>query len=165
MSNSQDCLKSIPGCLTGTKHQTSSGPKSSSASPDYFSILEEQTAHQLEMTASMGPKTAVLITGTGLGTGDPQLGNMLMKSFLYSLTQMEESVRCIMFVNSGVFLATEGSDVLPHLITLEERGTEIISSSTCLEYYRLNDRLRIGTTANMFTITEKLMDSLRVITL
>jgi ATP-dependent protease HslVU (ClpYQ) ATPase subunit len=78
---------------------------------------------------------------------------------------LEEVVRCILFINSGVFLVTEGSDILPHLRVLQERGVEIIISSACLEHYQLTDKIQIGSMANMFTITEKLMDSLRVITL
>jgi hypothetical protein len=54
---------------------------------------------------------------------------------------------------------------LPHLRVLQERGVEIIISSACLEHYQLTDKIQIGSMANMFTITEKLMDSLRVITL
>lgn len=167
MSDSQNYSKSIPGLpiLLDSGEQQSSGQEGRLANPDYFSILKEQTAHQMEITASLAPHTAVLITSTGIGQGDHQLGHILMKGFLYSLSQLEEIVRYILFVNSGVFLATEGSDVLPHLHVLEERGVQIISSSTCLEYYHLSDKLCIGTTANMFTITEKLMNSLRVITL
>jgi hypothetical protein len=117
------------------------------------------------MTHSMGLKTVVLITSTGIGQGDQQLASTLMSQFFHNLTRMEEMVKCILFVNSGVLLVTEGSDVLPHLHVLQERGTEIISSITCLEHYRLTDKIRMGSTANLFTITEKLMDSLRVITL
>lgn len=168
MSGSRDYSETTAGRLPVPaemgKHQ-SSRQEGSLASPGYFSILEEQTAHQMELAASLGPNTAVLITGTGIGQGDHQLGITLMKSFFYSLSRLEDTVRYILFINSGVFLAAEGSDVLPYLHILEERGAEIISSSTCLKHYQLSDRLRIGTTANMFTITEKLMDSLRVITL
>lgn len=166
MSKSNERPISIP-----CQHQTSSvehasgGQEAGAVGSGYFSILEEQAAHQLEMTHSMGPKTVLLITGTGIGQGDQQLASMLMSQFFFNLTRLEDMVQCILFVNSGVFLVTEGSDVLPHLHVLQERGTEIISSITCLEHYRLTDKMQIGSTANLFTITEKLMDSLRVITL
>jgi len=168
MSASRDYSKPIPSrrsILLASEKRQSSGPEGSLVNPDYFSMLEEQTAHQMEITASLAPQTAILITGTGIGQGDHQLGITLMKGFFYSLSQLEEVVRYILFINSGVFLAAEGSDILPYLYIMEERGAEIISSSTCLEHYQLREKLRIGTTANMFTITEKLMNSLRVITL
>jgi selenium metabolism protein YedF len=170
MSNPHSNEKLIPDShqcptgLTGSEGKAR-GPESGSVGCDYFSILEEQATRQLEMAASMGPKTAVLITSTGIGQGDHQLGSMLMNQFFFSLTRLEEAVRCILFINSGVFLVIEGSDILPHLHMLQERGTEIVSSIACLEHYRLADKIQIGSTANMFTITEKLMDSLRVITL
>jgi len=165
-SNYNERPMPVPG-----QHQTSAvqhasgGQEAGALGTGYFSILEEQAAHQLEMTHSMGLKTVVLITSTGIGQGDQQLASTLMSQFFHNLTRMEEMVRCILFVNSGVLLVTEGSDVLPHLHVLQERGTEIISSITCLEHYRLTDKIRMGSTANLFTITEKLMDSLRVITL
>jgi hypothetical protein len=149
----------------GSVEHESRGQEAGAVGSGYFSILEEQATHQLEITHSMGPKTVLLITGTGIGQGDQQLASMLMSQFFYNLTRLEEMVRCILFVNSGVFLVTEGSGVLPHLDVLQERGTEIISSITCLEHYRLTDKMQIGVTANLFTITEKLMDGLRVITL
>jgi len=160
--------KPIPGempVLLAKEKRQGSGTEGSLADPHYFSILEEHTAHQMEVTASLAPHTAILITSTGIGQGDPQLGITLMKSFIYSLSRLEEAVKYILLVNGGVFLATEGSEVLPYLHILEERGAEIISSSTCLEHYRVKEKLCIGTTANMFTICEKLMSCLRVITL
>lgn len=170
MNNPQRNEKLIPDSyqcqpdLTGSAEKAGK-PESSSVGCDYFSILEEQAARQLEIDASMGPKTAVLITSTGIGQGEQQLGSMLMNQFFFSLTRLEEVVRYIIFINSGVFLVTEGSDILPHLHMLQERGVEIVSSIACLEHYRLTGKMQIGSTANMFTITEKLMDSLRVITL
>ncbi|HQA50416.1 MAG: sulfurtransferase-like selenium metabolism protein YedF [Syntrophomonadaceae bacterium] len=170
MSNPHSNEKSIPDLHRYPLEQIGSAEKrarvpESSVGPDYFSILEEQATRQLEMTASIGAKTAVLITNTGIGQGEHQLGSMLMNQFFFSLTRLEEVVRCILFINSGVFLVTEGSDILPHLRVLQERGVEIIISSACLEHYQLTDKIQIGSMANMFTITEKLMDSLRVITL
>lgn len=162
-----DCKENQPSSLMNQANEcVKSGRESKPSGDDYLiSILDEQAAQQLEMTRSVGPKTVILVGGPGIGEGDSQLGSILMNHFFYSLTRLEETVRCVIFVNSGVFLTTEGSNILNYLNFLQDRGVEIISSSTCLEQYHLTDRLKIGTTANMFTITEKLMDSLRVITL
>ena len=78
---------------------------------------------------------AVLITSNVLGKGDDTLGNILMKSFMYTLTQMEGAFRTIIFMNSGVLLTTEGSEVLEYIRALEDRQIEVLSCGTCLDYY------------------------------
>jgi hypothetical protein len=77
--------------------------------------------------------------------------------------QLEGLLKTVVFINSGVFLATEGSDVLPYLQHMQESGVEIISSHTCLSYYQLLGKLRVGTMSNMFTITEKIAEAKRLI--
>lgn len=128
-------------------------------------ILEEQTAHHLEMTKSLGSKAVILVGSPGIGQGDHDLGSRLMSSFFFSLTRLEVLPRSIIFVNSGVFLTTQGSDVLAYLTTLQDRGVGIISCITCLDHYGLREKLSVGRSANMFTITEELMDCRRVISL
>jgi intracellular sulfur oxidation DsrE/DsrF family protein len=54
-----------------------------------------------------------------------------------------------MFWNSGVKLACEGSWALVHLRKLEEQGVEILACSTCLEYFDLTDKLKVGQPTNM----------------
>lgn len=128
-------------------------------------ILEEQTAHHLEMTKSMGSKAVILIGSPGIGQGDHDLASRLMSSFFFNLTRLEILPRSIIFVNSGVFLTTQGSDILAYLITLQDRGVGIISCITCLDHYGLRDKLGVGRSANMFTITEELLECPRVISL
>lgn len=149
-----------------TKQRQSETAAESLTGTDYLiPVLEEPSVHQLEMTQSVGPKTVILVSGTTIGQGDQQLGDRLMNQFFSSLTRLEEVVQTVLFVNSGVFLTTQGSHILNSLHSLQERGVEIVSCSTCLEHYQIKDKLCIGTVANMFTITEKLLDSLQVITL
>ncbi|NLF44555.1 MAG: sulfurtransferase-like selenium metabolism protein YedF, partial [Syntrophomonadaceae bacterium] len=97
--------------------------------------------------------------------GDDALGGILMKSFMYTLTQMEGTFQVLIFMNSGVLLPTEGSEVLEYIKSLEERHIEVLSCGTCLDFYHLSDKLRAGSVTNMFTITEKIMEAQRLITL
>lgn len=48
------------------------------------------------------------------------------------------------------------SEILSDLRILSEKGVEIISSETCLDYYGLKSRLAIGRTAGMKEIIEKM---------
>lgn len=43
------------------------------------------------------------------GRGDDKLGKMLMKGFVYALTQLEELPQTILLFNSGAYLSCEGS--------------------------------------------------------
>ena len=52
---------------------------------------------------------------------------------------------------------------MPYLQHMQESGVEIISSHTCLSYYQLLGKLRVGTVSNMFAITEKIAEAKRLI--
>jgi len=100
--------------------------------------------------------TVVVITSSVLGRGDEALGKVLMKGFIYHMKNTRPYPRAIIFLNSGVTHTVEGSDVLADLRILSEQGVEILSSSTCLEYYGLKNKLAVGRAAGMKEITEKM---------
>jgi len=47
-------------------------------------------------------------------------------------------------LNDAVKIITEGSEVLDSLKPLEDAGVEMFSCGTCLGYYGLRDKLKIG---------------------
>lgn len=96
-----------------------------------------------------------LITQDTLGHGSKELGSILMKSFFYTLTE-QAAPKKLLFINSGVMLTLADSPVLAHIQTLAERGTEVLSCGTCLDYYAVKDRLAVGGVTNMYTIIESL---------
>jgi selenium metabolism protein YedF len=99
--------------------------------------------------ASSGTETVVLVTSDRFGTGDDRLGAILMKAFLNTLWDTEPKPAKILFINDGVRLTTEGSDVLDALALLEQAGVGIFSCGTCLDYYNLKEKLRAGQATNM----------------
>ena len=109
-------------------------------------------------------KAVVLITSNLFGQGEEELGKTLMKSFLYALTQVE-NIKQMIFMNSGVFLTTEGSEVIESLKAMEESGVEILSCGTCLDYYGLKDKLAVGEVTNMYTAVEAITSASRAVTL
>lgn len=108
---------------------------------------------------------AVLIKSSLFGQGEPELGQVLMKSFLFSLNELEGKVAHVIFMNSGVQLTTEGSPVIEHLQALEQKGVEILSCGTCLDYYKVKDKLAVGKITNMYTAVEILTGADRALTL
>ncbi|MGB9780261.1 sulfurtransferase-like selenium metabolism protein YedF [Caldanaerobacter sp.] len=104
----------------------------------------------------------VVITSDKFGEGDERLGKMLMKSFIISLKEQIKRPKSVIFINNGVRLTTEGSEVIEELKNLEKEGIEIISCGTCLDFYGLKEKLLVGTVSNMYSIVEK-MTTLRVV--
>lgn len=131
----------------------------------YIDIGKEESVSNISLSISMYANLVVLIGSSVLGRGDDQQGSTLMNRFLYSITRMESVPAAIILINSGVFLVSEGSPVLEHLQLLEKRGVEIVSSSSCLEYYNLQDKMKAGYMANMYDITEKLFAAARLISI
>ncbi len=92
--------------------------------------------------------------------GDPVLGQILMKSFVYALTELETVPAKIVLYNSGVKLAITGSESVADLQKLVERGgVEVFCCGTCLDYYRLGDELGVGSVSNMYEIAEIMLSA------
>jgi len=111
----------------------------------------------------VGSGLVVFITTDQLGVGDERLGGILMKAFLNTLGDSEPKPERIIFINNGVKLVIEGSEVIDSLKVLEERGVQIFACGTCLNYYGILDQLRIGIVSNMFEIVNFLLDASKVI--
>lgn len=110
-------------------------------------------------------KTTYLICSNTLGEGSPDLGQTLMKSFILTLAEGTDTPSTLLFLNSGVFLTCRESPVLPHLEKLAAAGVTIISCTTCLDYYKLREKLAVGRASNMYEIVEHLREATKVITI
>ena len=113
----------------------------------------EEQVRQICAMPARGP-VVVAVGSAEMGNGDPRLGRILMKSFLYSLTQLEELPQTVLFFNGGVRMTTEGSESLEDLKALESQGVEILSCGTCLDFYGLKDKLLVGGITNMYVIAQ-----------
>ena len=107
--------------------------------------------------------TIVVLSSDKMGEGDEKLGHILIKGFLYALTQLEVLPKTILMYNNGVKLAVEGSESLADLKLLETQGVEVLSCGTCLNHYQLTEKLGVGTITNMYTIVERLSQAGKVI--
>ena len=102
-------------------------------------------------------KTVVVIDTNLMGRGNDELGKVLMKGFIYALTQQDVLPSKIVFYNGGATLTCEGSDSLEDLQSLEAQGVEIVTCGTCLNYYEMSDKLKVGTVTNMYDICETMV--------
>jgi len=93
-------------------------------------------------------KTFWIISDT-LGSGDDELGRVLMRNFVYSLARAEARPVRVMLMNGGVKLACEGSDSLDDLKLLAENGVIVKVCGTCLDFLHLKDKVAVGEVGDM----------------
>ncbi len=99
------------------------------------------------------------IASSKMGEGSEELGAVLMKGFLYALSQQETLPKTVIFYNGGAALTCEESPALEDLKSLESRGVEILTCGTCLNFYGLSDKLKVGEITNMYVIAEKMTNA------
>jgi len=97
-------------------------------------------------------KIMVMIATDRMGYGDDELGKKLIASFITTLKEMGEELWRLVFVNNGVKLTIQGSEVLDVLKEYEKSGLKILVCGTCLTYFNLLDKKLVGETTNMLDI-------------
>ncbi|MDR3331247.1 MAG: sulfurtransferase-like selenium metabolism protein YedF [Synergistaceae bacterium] len=107
----------------------------------------------------------VLITSDHMGEGSEELGKLLIKGFIFSLTQLDPLPEAVIFLNGGAYLTADGANTVPDLLALQERGTAIFTCGTCANYYKLTESLAVGSIADMMGIVGRLAVTGRIITL
>jgi selenium metabolism protein YedF len=112
-----------------------------------------------------GRGLVALITADRMGRGAEDLGRLLIKGFIFSLSQLDPPPSAIIFLNSGAYLTAGNANTVPDLKTLEEKGTGIYTCGTCANYYKLTESLAVGSIVDMMAITNLLAQAATVITL
>lgn len=107
--------------------------------------------------------TVVVVSSDRMGTGNDELGKVLIKGFIFAVTQLDTLPKTMLFYNGGATLTAEGSDSLEDLRSLEAQGVEILTCGTCLDYYGLKERLQVGAVTNMYSIVETMAKAGRII--
>jgi len=114
--------------------------------------------------AVTGPLILV-VSSDGMGRGDAELGNILVRAFFHTLGEVEPLPQTIIFFNAGVKLACQGSPVLDDLRALENSGIEMLICGTCLGYFELKEDLGVGQVSNMYDIAETMLRGGKVVNL
>jgi len=98
-----------------------------------------------------------------MGDGDPELGKVLMETFLDNLKLQEQLPTHVVLYNEGVKLAMKRSPVCSSLSELEELGTRIMLCGSCIDHYGLQYDIGVGMISNMVVITETMASAGHVI--
>jgi selenium metabolism protein YedF len=125
---------------------------------DNFIITGKLTSSSLPQEEKVVPKQSdnkkimVMCATDRMGFGDDELGLKLMISFIKTLKEMGPELWRLVFVNNGVKLTIEGSEVLSILQEYDKEGLHILVCGTCLTHFGLLDKKRVGETTNMLDI-------------
>lgn len=105
----------------------------------------------------------VCVNSDLMGEGDPELGRVLMETFLENLKLQQHLPTHVVMYNTGVKLAMKESQVCSALSELEERGVRIMLCGTCIDHFGLQYEIGVGMISNMVTITETLTSTGHVV--
>lgn len=105
----------------------------------------------------------VAITSAKMGDGDDDLGLLLISNFIKALKDLDKLPQHMVFYNKGVTLAIKDSPVIEHIKDLEKMGVEIHLCATCVNHYKLEKKIIVGTLSNMYSIAEIMASSRSVI--
>ena len=94
-----------------------------------------------------------------------ELGSKLIINFLKALSQTSTTPSKIFLLNRGVLLSTQNEAGILALKALENKGVEIFSCYTCLEFFELLDHLKVGKVGNAKDTLEELLRAENAITL
>lgn len=118
-------------------------------------VVTEETAEDSGLVVAIGRDT--------MGEGSPELGRILLKSFIYSLTELTPPPSHILFFNSGAYLTSSDSNSLDDLKAMADKGTIIQTCGACTNYYELTEKLGVGEITNMYGIVTTMAGAKRLI--
>lgn len=128
-------------------------------------VMIEKKKERLKEEREEKKTISVFVSANTMGRGDDKLGKILIRAFFPTLFEIKPQPDKIIFMNSGVELTVEGSEVIDSLRMIEEEGMEILVCGTCLDFFNLKDKIKVGHISNMFEIVDSLINSDKILTL
>lgn len=92
-----------------------------------------------------------------------ELGKILVNGFLNAIASLPRRESKIIFISNGVKLATQSSYVLDTLSKLKESGFEMLICGTCLDFFKIRDKVQIGIISNALEIMEAMTNASKVL--
>lgn len=83
---------------------------------------------------------------------DDELGEILTIGFFSTIGELDLLPGRIIFYHEGVRLTLDDSPVLDHLKKLQSLGVSIMICGTCVDHYKVKERVRVGIVSNAYDI-------------
>ena len=109
-----------------------------------------------------GESIVYLFDADYIGT-NRDLGKVLINGFLNTIPSLPERKSTIILISNGVKLATTGSFAIEILQQLTQSGIQILICGTCLDFFKIRDKVQVGTISNALEIMETLTGKGKVV--
>jgi len=138
-----------------------------------LSIVKGSQAHSgkaeeyctIEQPNTTSVPSVIYIPKDKIGNGEPDdLGSALMLAFLNTIKDVEPYPSHAIFMHNGVKLLEEGSKTAEAVSGFSKLGIKVIACGTCLDYFGLTNKQKIGKISNMFDILSMLTNAGKIIT-
>ncbi len=83
-----------------------------------------------------------------------ELGKVLVNGFMNAALSLPHKNCSVVLISNGVKLATKGSYALEALGKLKAQGVSILICGTCLDFFKIRDKVEIGTISNALEIMQ-----------
>jgi selenium metabolism protein YedF len=108
-------------------------------------------------------KDILLVISTDTMGKEEEIGKILIKGFFETMKVTKEIPHTIFFLNAGVKLTTINDEIIQVLKEIESLGAEIYSCGTCLKYYNLESKLKVGHRGTTSHVVEGIKDFRKVV--
>jgi selenium metabolism protein YedF len=125
----------------------------SSAGIAALKFTPASTATAAAVTTSSAT-TVVLVAAATMGSGNDELGRILLRNFLLTLAELEIPPATIYFINDGVKLTVDGADTVEILQKLADLGIDLAACGLCLDFFKLREKVAVGRITNMLDIVQ-----------
>lgn len=106
-------------------------------------LVKGFTCSVLKEKEKTSKKLLIVITSHIIGS-DETLGRILMKAFFETMIATKIKPNTLFLMNTAVRLSTVDDEFVEILKKLEKMDVEIFTCGTCLKYFNLEDKLRVG---------------------
>jgi intracellular sulfur oxidation DsrE/DsrF family protein len=108
---------------------------------------------------------AIMLTTNGMSNANPELSKVLLSNYLKLIEEENLIPNAILFYGDGVKTVVENSPFLDALSNLENQGVNLIVCKTCLNFFGILDKLKVGKIGTMTDIIHYQWSVDKVITL
>src|SRR5699024_6518435 len=109
---------------------------------------QEEKPQAAAPSQARGEGLVVAIGQNQMGHGSEELGKILIKGFIFSLSQLDVPPKSVVFFNSGVKLTLKDANTLDDLKALEAKGCKIKVCGTCTDFFKVKDDVSVGEIVN-----------------
>ncbi len=133
------------------------------APTDVVPQKEEFQADDYSCDLSQQDNVVYVLPSDTMGRGSDELGWALLQTFVVTISEVSPLPSHILLYNGGVKLATTEGKALEALQNLEQKGVVIWCCGTCLEFFKMEDKRKVGTITNMYDILATMSSATRLV--